>query len=181
MTSPLDSPYTPKIANIVQAFVRDGADKSQERTQPPAVSLADYKELCQYFLGTQTMFSDSMLENRIQYIFEDSKLKQHFMPGYRICPVVLPFDNVGMPFTKQELESGRHLRLLIVNESGKTVAGFGNEICTTYSILPPEVQSVAFTIGAYDHPEEQVITPNDRTKIAQQYTTAYRSLEALMR
>lgn len=182
-TSPLDNPYpyAPKIAGIVQAFVQDGAEKSQEMKQVQPVSLKDYKVLCQYFINGKSMLTDSMLEERIRYIYDDAKLKQHFRPGYKICPVVLPFDNIGLPLTPEELASGSHLRLLIINESGRTVAGFGNEVCSTFSMLPPEVQNVAFTVGSYERPEEHVISPNDRTRIAQQYTTAYRSLEALLR
>ncbi len=184
MTLALDNQYDPKTAGIVDAFVSDGMGRKKEggetqKAQP--LSLTDYKETCKYFLGNQPLLSDALLEARIRYIYDDSKLKDHFKPGYKVCPVIIPFSNMGMPLSKDELQSGGYLKLLIVNEKGETLAGFGNEVCSTFAMLPPEIQNLAFTIGTYERPESHLITPNDRTKIAQQYTTAYRSLEALLR
>ncbi len=178
MTPHIDSQYNPKIAGIIDAFINDGAGNGIQNPQP--LSLADYKEACKYFLGEQPVLPDALLEARVRYIYDDSKLKEHFKPGYRICPVVIPFSNMGMPLSKDELASGGYLRLLIINKEGRTLAGFGNEVCNTFGMLPTEVQAMACTIGAYDSPLAHVITEGDRTRIAQQYIEAFRKLQAVL-
>lgn len=181
MTTSPDNQYDAKTQSIIDTFVEDGMGMSKDAaTAINPMSLSDYRELNKLLLENQNPLPDSLLEERVRYIYEDSKLKYHFKSGYRICPVVLPFSNMGEPFTSREIQDGAHLRLLIVDEHGNTLAGFGNDVCKTFDMLPPEVQALAFTVGPYSTENPHIITPEDRTKIAEQYIASFRKLQQLL-
>lgn len=157
-----------------------------EVLQPPegasrsSVSLTDYRAMCQGMLHGNVSLSDALLQERLEYIQKNSKLKQHFIPGYRYCPAVIPMSTFGNQLPDQEMANGDYLRTLVVDPSGQTVAGFSQQPTRIFDLLPQEVRDASFIIPGYESDEPHQITQKDRDMVAGLYEEAFRKLQALL-
>lgn len=145
-----------------------------------SLSLADYKAMCQEMLGGSVVLSEALLQERLAYIRKDSKLKQHFIPGYKYVPVVIPMSTFGNRLPDAEIASGDYLRTLMVDAFGRTVAGFSQQVTRTFDLLPAEIREAAFIVLGYENNEPNGISPKDRDMIAALYEASFRKLQALL-
>jgi len=172
--------------NIARRFANEanrGSKLPPNAVFPPkdkkTVDFVDYQTMCYEMIGAEKLLTEGMLEREIKKIMTDSKLKLKFEKGNKCVLAVMPFDNFGDPLTAEEIRDGKHLRIMRIDENGKTVGGFGGNSYVT-DFLPPEVQKVEFTIGEYDKPGLNDITDEDRKRIAEQMRVAFAELKKLM-
>ena len=176
---------TVKIARRFASEARRMYPVTPDALPPPVdrkpTDLNDFKIAIQEMtlVDPERLLTDEMLQARIDYMMQDSKLKLHFPAGAKCFPAIVPFSNLGHPLTPQEIQNGLYLDTFIVDESGKTINGFGSGDSYAGDFLPQEIQDTAFVIGKYKTDDLFNVTPTDRAKLAQQYTEAFKKLREL--
>jgi hypothetical protein len=146
-----------------------------------AMKLDDYKALCTEMLpDLNAALSDETLQRTLDYIDQDSHLKRNFAPGFTYCPAVIPCGTYGAPLDDEAIKNGMHMRTLMINGQGQTVAGFSQKTTHLFNLLPQEVQANAFSIPTYENPDQYTITDNDRAMVKKFYTDSFRALKKLL-
>lgn len=146
-----------------------------------AMKLGDYKALCTEMLpDLNTALSDEVLQQTLDYIDQDSHLKQHFAPRFTYCPAVIPCGTYGAPLDDAAISKGMHMRTLMIDQQGQTVAGFSQKITHLFNLLPSEVQANAFSVPAYEVLDDYTITDKDRAMVKKLYTDSFNALKKLL-
>lgn len=168
------------LQSITHEVIRPTQDPPHAITP---LALGNYKALCGEMLDMSTALSDKILQQGLDYIAQDSNLKQHFAPSNTYCLVVMPCGTYGAPLEEGAVvHDGAHMRILVVNQRGETVAGFSQKTTHMFHIMPREVQSTAFTIPPYANPNPNApATPADRAAVAQRYEAAFKAIRALLK
>lgn len=172
----MDAPYQ----NQVEAFVADGLGRTPETAPIHPMSLQEYRNICKAYFGEKEMLSDNLLAQRLDYLRQDSKLKEHFGPENKYCPAIIPFSNFGHPLSEQEMAKGHALCTLVIDARGLTVNGFSQNPSHVFNRLPLEVQQLAFGVNAYAHNDLYTVSHEEREKIVIKYEMAYLQLRKLL-
>lgn len=169
-------------AELARQTIRDEVIKPTTTPQEiKAMKLNDYKALCTEMLpDLNTALSDETLQRTLDYIDQDSHLKQHFALGFTYCPVVIPCGTYGTPLEDEAIKDGMYMRTLMIDQQGQTVAGFSQKTTHIFNLLPPEVQANAFTIPGYENPDQYTITDKDRAMVKKFYTDSFSALKKLL-
>ena len=166
--------------HIIEACIADGLGKSPENEVIEPMTLESYFQICRKFLNGNKILTDDLLKRRLDYIKNDSKLKEHFRPGFKYCPAMIPFSNFGNPLTENELSEGHALRTLAIDPEGKTVNGFSQHPSRIFDRLPVDIKSLAFDVGEYQSKDPYSVTVEEREKIIVNYELAFRMLRRLI-
>lgn len=173
-------PYTMNHQDRIEAFVQDGLGVAPEHELIKPMPFGEYKSLCREYFGGAPMFSEELLTKRLKYLEQDSKLKEHFRPGWKYCPAIIPFSNFGNALGPDEINNGDALRMLVIDGQGKTVNGFSQKPSRVFNRLPLEIQLLAFEVEPYTSNDPHIVTPEERAKVMIKYELAYRELEKLL-
>ncbi len=125
-----------KSRGVIRNFVASGGP----------VSLADYRDTCHEICGDADVLGHAAVEDRVAGISNETNWKAYFPPGWKCCPVVAPFDNIGRPMSVDGVEAGEQLHYLLIDDHGQTVFGFSGNPAGLFDKLPAEVKNLAFTI-----------------------------------
>lgn len=175
-TNHMDAQYEKQV----EAFVTDGLGRTPESEPIQPMSLQEYRNICRAYLGNKAILTPDLLAKRLDYIRQDSKLKEHFSAGNTYCPAIIPFSNFGNVLPEDEIAQGHALRTLVIDPQGKTINGFSQNPSRIFNRLPVEVQQLAFGIDTYESADLYGVTPQEREKIAAKYEAAYRKLVELV-
>lgn len=175
-TNHMDAQYEKQV----EAFVVDGLGRTSESEPIQPMSLQEYRNLCRAYLGNKAILTSDLLAKRLDYIRQDSKLKEHFSAGNTYCPAIIPFSNFGNVLPEDEITQGHALRMLVIDPQGKTINGFSQNPSRIFNRLPPEVQQLAFAVDTYGNSDLYTVTPQEREKIVSKYEAAYRKLVELV-
>lgn len=143
-------------------------------------SFTDYQAACHELIGANEILPESLLQQWLAYIAQDSKLKLHFPEGYECCLAVMPFSTYGNSLPPEEMQRGDYLRILIINPDGKTVSGFSINSSFVADLLPSEVRTLAFSIEKYETEGTYQIAAKDRQRLSSSFEKAFRSLKLLL-
>lgn len=144
-----------------------------------AIDMDDYMEVCSELCGGGFL-DDKYIEILLKRkVLQNNSLKIQFLEGYKCCLAVLPFSNMGTPLSKAEIERGDHLKLLVIDSDGVTVAGFASNPAYIMDVLPPEVQALAFDVPDYETDELRLTDPIDHTRFEKSVSGAYEDLKEL--
>ncbi|MCX6734176.1 MAG: hypothetical protein NTX63_05220 [Candidatus Peregrinibacteria bacterium] len=175
-TNHMDAQYDKQI----EAFVVDGLGRTPDTEPIQPMPLQEYRNLCRAYLGNKAILTSDLLAMRLNYIRQDSKLKEHFSAGNTYCPAIIPFSNFGNPLLEDEIAKGHALRTLVIDPQGKTINGFSQNPSRVFNRLPLEVQQLAFGIDSYESNDLYQVSPQEREKVAAKYEAAYRKLVELV-
>lgn len=175
-TNQMDAQYEKQV----EAFVVDGLGRTPEAEPIHPLSLQEYRNLCRAYLGGKAVLTPDLLAKRLDYLRQDSKLKEHFSSGNTYCPAIIPFSNFGNPLSEAEIKEGHALRTLVIDPQGKTINGFSQNPSRVFNRLPLEVQQLAFKVDTYENNDLYTVSPQEREKIVAKYEAAYRKLQELV-
>lgn len=164
---------------IAATFATEIGRRGEKPQNRPFVDLDEYAEMC-HDMVPEHLLSEELLAQNLEYIDQDSKLKQHLPAGYKICLAVLPFTEGGNPLSDEELSDGRYLKALIIDQNDKVVSGFGFDASFVNHLLPQEARNVTFTIQPYENQDPHTITDGDRQNVKTQYEQAFRKLQNML-
>ena len=181
-----ESSMKPAEIAILIAKHMDGCSEAMREEAPlyefdqEPISLGDYLKFCNACLPVEEVLPDELLQQRLEYLKEDSKLKIHFPAGTRCCITVLPVTPRGIKFDDADLQKGNFQTALIIDEEGTTINGFGIAPSHIFSLLPKEIQEqCTFDIGPYDEEDLVSISGDDRSRIIEAYEKAFRAAQKL--
>ena len=146
--------------------------------------------MCNEFLGTENILPDGLLKARLDFIKQDSHLKQHFQPGRKIQLAVIPFSGNGIRLDPDGIKDGDYLRTLVVMEekdefgnvlSSKTVGGFSFYRNEVHKLLPAEFTECSFVVPSYSSNGPYTVTDAEREIIMTEYERALRKLQELLK
>lgn len=148
----------------------------------------EHKEMCREFLGMDNPLTDQLLKDRLDFIAQDSHLKEHFHAGNRIQLAVIPFSTNGNELDPDEIDRGDYLRNLVILEvkdefgnilSSKTISGFSFNRNEVHKLMPGKLAECSFIVPEYSSKSLYTVTKEERQKIMQEYEAAFRKLQQL--
>jgi hypothetical protein len=162
------------ISEMIHRAVISSATSEGENTLQP-LDLKNYLETCHEFLKITPLLPESLLQERLTYLEDNSKLKMHFPAGKKCCVTIIPCTNGGFPLTDEEIKAGAYLNQLIVDENGITISGFSFDPSKIFQILPDRLRTeLTFQIPNYQNPDLFSILPKERAQILAEYERVYR-------
>jgi hypothetical protein len=169
-----DEAVTLFIDEINNNFSPNGVSVSAIRNPDQrALTEHEYKELCQQYLESDEPLNNEHLSDLIKYLENDFKFEIHFPEGNKCCLAIVPFSEAGNKLEKNEINHGKHIRLLIIDKRGQTVGGFSPWRSYISELLPSSVQSHAISIGSHKD-------PNNRARIIREIESAYSNLQSII-
>ncbi len=137
------------------------------------LDLPSYKSATEEFVNGEEVLPDTLIDQKVGRLGEQARLEMMFPPGYRCCPALLAFSNMGGRLEPEEIERGDHLVNLLINPStGQTVGGYGSTPSLIFHLLPPEVRNISFIIPPYSF--------ENRAPFLDAYKAACMKLQKLM-
>lgn len=165
--------------NTFEDFGGIKTSDQQSENEYNSLLLEEYLELIHTYLPFPDLLNDKLLKQRQSYILTNPKLKERLTPGQNICLALIPFTENGLELNVQDLETGTHLRSLMLDDQDMVERGYGKPNNAFYKALPLEVRKhLTFTIPAYDEK-----FPEGRTweqQIAHLYTVAFMTIKSMI-
>ena len=188
----IDSKNIPEVNDIAVKFANEvrRADLSyngQATLEPKyePILLTDFNLLLHEYLPlknnsnfVEQYLNYSLLEQELNYIDQDSKILEHYPPGYilQLCPI--PFSSNGNKLSNEEMRNGIYLRkLLLTPDNKKTLSGFSQSPSNINKYLPNELLNCSFKIPNYN--ESGLLTQKDRNILKQKFITSFENLRAI--
>lgn len=161
----LNSGPLPETLQIGVKFAMEAVRKGETPPKLGALDLDEYRNMCEE-LVPENILPQELLEKRVAYL-QSTDLTKHLQPGQKICLAVLPFSPQGMPLSESDIANGLHLKMLVLDQNGKVVQGFGMHPSFIGHLLPKEITEAAFTIQ----------DPVNKLRIVEQFRNAYGNLQ----
>lgn len=156
---PRYSPSTKKICNALRII----ADCARKGISPSDLMLPEEEKIKQFDLqeyllaireltGTDSPLTDEILSQRLAYLSQDSKIKDHYPEDHKCTIAAIACSDKGFPLPAEHIKGGSYVRSIITDESAQTKNGYIYEVNELYKYLPGEVQDLcSFQIAKYNN------------------------------
>jgi len=194
-TTPDKPRYSQTTKEVCNTF-RILADCAQKGIDPATIldeegkpkirklEMENYLLAVREILGTDEPLTPTLLNARLNYLFQNGKLKIHYPAGQKFCLAIIPCTQYGFPIKQDAIESGLFLRELAIDERDEKgelieknkISEKDNQL---YEYLPDEVRKCLFKIESYDEKPEFKLTDDDRKRAVKAYKGAYKNAQTV--
>lgn len=159
---PRYSPSTKKICNalrIIADCARKGISPADllvpEEEKIKQFDLQEYLLAVRELTGTDTPLTKEILSQRLAYLKQDSKIKDHYPKNHKCTIAVIACSDKGFPLPVENIQRGEYVRSIISDATNQTQNGYIYEVNELYNYLPDEVKNLCtFQIAEYDNSDE---------------------------
>ena len=178
------SPITLAVTNTIhKADLSSDNLKADVNYRNKIITWVDYLHACREMISQKPFLTEELLQKRLHFIEQDTHLPENFPSGYRCCITVIPCSNGGFPFTHEDLERGRHLLILIIDDQDMVIDGFSMQPSPLYQLLPLEIQEqLTFVIPEYSLENNGVnlsVPLNVRQQIMDEFSRVFKKAQEM--
>ncbi len=142
------------------------------------VETMDLEDLSPRFLA-EAILPMGRLEEMLQEIDSESKLKGKYQAGYRMQIAPIPFSYSGESLSEGELIEGEHIGMLTCEDhkNGQTISGYSQFPNYIHHLLPKEMQKSSFLVGPYEKEGIFDVSDTDRENLKKQLTESWERMQ----
>jgi len=163
--------------------------RAQRTALPPLLpedkslpKVEEWAQMNREFVQNDEVLPEEVVQKIIAGFLMSGDLKNKYPAGSRFLVTALGISDNAYKLTLDEIDAGKHIKFLQLDERNRVIRGFGQNINPSYvgHLLPKNIQNFVFTVPAYEKPGQYDITPQDRENILREVKPILSKLQILL-